>query len=107
MLPTKQFVNPYFEEDHQILKDTNTKVTAFMAEYPVAHKALCDEVAGVKRTVYGENGDDGLVTENKQHETVLRNAAWLLSIVIPIMAGGIGWLIYNAIQVAATLAKVK
>jgi hypothetical protein len=101
MLPSNS--NPYFEEDHKILKDTNAKLTAFLAEYPVAHKAVCEDVAGVKRTLYGENGDDGLVTETNRHDTILKNAAWLLAIIIPIMTGGIGWLIFNAIQVAAKL----
>ena len=107
MMPTNQIINPYIEEDHAILRDTNTKLTAFLAEYPVAHKVLCDGLDGVKRTLYGEDGNDGLVTESKQHDTTLRNAAWLLTIILPIMASGIGWLIYNAIQVAAALARIK
>jgi hypothetical protein len=107
MMPKGQFVSPYIEEDHNLLKDVSDNVIALRTEYHTAHAALVERVDILQDCIQGKNRDDGLVTKVESHNTTIRNFGWLLVIVLPIMSGGIGWLIVNAINVAAALARIK
>jgi hypothetical protein len=105
MTATKQDINlrpAWAEEDHKLLVDMSSQLTILATEY----QQTCKDLAGQKRTLYGPNGDDGLVTETKEMANTQKITNWILGSIGVASLGGVMWLIETVISMGTQLSKV-